>query len=555
MQRKMVTMKYIVMVLCMGLFIFGTAFAQNTKTTDNEKQSVVNNSMTTIETLDKINASLTGVVLEETTGNPLEGVTVLINFMSQNPYSNNVTEKEDNYRVFTTTDVNGHYVLKNIPPGKYKVKFTKNGYKGVLWPETRGEFVSFTAGQTVMLPDPQVKEMSFSMTPQTMVQKIVNGTGFAVMFVGDNWKSLIMIAIAFIFIFLAIAKDYEPLLLLPIGFGILIGNLPYPISMPLGVYDIISYTGSSQNSVFGLLYYGVTNGIFPPLIFLGIGAMTDFSALISSPKSVLLGAAAQLGIFATFVGALALGFTNMEAASIGIIGGADGPTSIFVTSMLAPHLLGPVAIAAYSYMGLVPVIQPPFMKLLITKKEAMIRMAPSRRVSKVERVFFPITVFIICALVAPGSITLVGMLMLGNLMKESGVVDRLAKTASGPLMDMAVIILGFTVGASTQAAVFLTSNSVKIFVLGCLSFCVATIGGLLFAKLMNVFLKIFKQPLINPLIGSAGVSAVPDSARVSQIYARKFDPGNHILMHAMGPNVAGVIGSAVAAGVFISVMF
>ncbi len=363
-----------------------------------------------------------------------------------------------------------------------------------------------------------------------------------------TWGNLIMMVIGGIAIYLAIVKKYEPLLLLPIGFGVLVGNIPYDPALPLGVYDTVA-NGASQNSVFSLIYYGVTSGVFPPLIFLGIGALTDFSSLISSPKSVLLGAAAQVGIFGTYIGALLLGFTNAESASIGIIGGADGPTSIFLASQLAPHLLGPIAIAAYSYMALVPVIQPPIMKLLTSKEERLIRMKPPRIVSKREKILFPIIVLIVSALLAPGSLTLVGMLMLGNLLKESGVTDRLAKTAGSALLDIATVLLSFAVGASTQAEYFLTPQSIGIFGLGLFSFMIATTGGLLFAKFMNLFLK----DKINPLIGAAGVSAVPDSARVVQHVALEYDKDNHLLMHAMAPNVAGVIGSAVAAGVFIAI--
>jgi oxaloacetate decarboxylase beta subunit len=365
-----------------------------------------------------------------------------------------------------------------------------------------------------------------------------------------------MIVVGCVAIYLAIVKNYEPLLLLPIGFGVIVGNIPYIQGLPLGVYDTVA-NGAPQNSVFSLIYWGVTSGIFPPLIFLGIGALTDFSSLISSPKSVLLGAAAQIGIFVTYLGALLLGFTNQEAASIGIIGGADGPTSIFLSSQLAPHLLGPIAIAAYSYMALVPLIQPPIMKLLTTVKERKIRMKPSRKVTKREKILFPIIVVIVAALIAPGSLPLVGMLMLGNLLKESGVTDRLARTAGNALLDTCTILLSFAVGASTQAVRyvdgvnvgFLTPRSLGIFFLGLLSFGIATFGGLLFAKFMNLFLK----DKINPLIGAAGVSAVPDSARVVQHFARKYDKDNHLLFHAMAPNVAGVIGSAIAAGVFIAI--
>ncbi|HQM36779.1 MAG TPA: sodium ion-translocating decarboxylase subunit beta [Candidatus Marinimicrobia bacterium] len=382
--------------------------------------------------------------------------------------------------------------------------------------------------------------------------KILQTTGFANIQIGN----IIMIFIGLIAIYFAITKKYEPLLLLPIGFGIIVGNIPSIPSIAIGVFDTVE-NGAASNSVFSMIYYLVTSGIFPPLIFLGIGALTDFSSLISNPKSLLLGAAAQLGIFVTFIGALILGFSAPEAASIGIIGGADGPTSIFLASQLAPHLLGPIAIAGYSYIALVPLIQPPVMKLLITEKEARIRMKPSRRVSRKEKILFPIIVTILSALIVPGSIPLVGMLMLGNLLKESGVTDRLAKTAGTAILDTCTILLSFTVGASTQAARyvdgvnvgFLTSRSLSIFFLGFFSFVIATAGGLLFAKLMNLFLK----EKINPLIGAAGVSAVPDSARVVHMFAQRYDKDNHLLFHAMGPNVAGVIGSAIAAGVFLSI--
>ncbi len=365
-----------------------------------------------------------------------------------------------------------------------------------------------------------------------------NTTGFASMTFGN----FIMIVIGIIFIALAIVKDYEPLLLLPIGFGAIVGNIPVIAGMPLSVYD--------DGSVLYYIYFGVSKGVFPPLIFLGIGAMTDFSCMLSNPKLILLGAAAQMGIFITLIGALYLGFTPSEAASIGIIGGADGPTAIFLSSKLAPHLLGAIAIAAYSYMALVPVIQPPIMKLLTSKEERLIRMAAPRQVSTREKILFPVGGFIITALIAPGSLALVGMLFFGNLLKESGVTERLAETARTALIDSVTILLGFSVGASTQAQTFLTPDSLLIFGLGAASFCVATASGVLFAKLMNVFLK----TKINPLVGAAGVSAVPDSARVVQTIARNEDPHNFLLMHAMAPNVAGVLGSAVAAGVLWSVL-
>ncbi len=354
--------------------------------------------------------------------------------------------------------------------------------------------------------------------------------------------NLLMIFIGAIFISLAIRKDYEPLLLLPIGFGCIVGNLPSISSMAIGVYD--------QGSVLYYIYFGVSQGVFPPLIFLGIGAMTDFSIMLSSPRLVLLGAAAQTGIFLTLIGALYLGFTPAESGAIGIIGGADGPTAIFLAAKLAPHLLGAIAIAAYSYMALVPVIQPPVMKLLTTRKERLIRMKPPREVSQREKIIFPIVAFLICALLAPGAIGLLGMLFFGNLLKESGVTERLAQTARTSMVDIVTILLGFSVGCSTQAQTFLTPQSVLIFSLGALSFAVATASGVLFAKFLNLFTK----DKINPLVGAAGVSAVPDSARVVQMMGQREDPNNYLLMHAMAPNVAGVIGSAVGAGVLWSVL-
>jgi len=357
---------------------------------------------------------------------------------------------------------------------------------------------------------------------------------------------LIMLLVGIFFIFLAIKYNYEPLLLIPIGVGILIGNIPFfqaaGFNLKLGIYE--------EGSVMSYLYFGVRQGIYPPLIFLGIGAMTDFSSLISNPKLMLLGAAAQIGIFLTFLGALVLGFGPAEAGAIGIIGGADGPTAIFLSSKLAPHLIGPIAIAAYSYMALVPIIQPPFMRLITTKKERLIRMKPPRTVSKLEKIMFPVVGLLLTAYISPSALPLLGMLFFGNLLKESTVTKRLADTARNSLIDIVTILLGITVGASTQADVFLTPQSMWIFGLGALSFVVATCGGLLFAKLMNVFLK--GDNKINPLIGAAGVSAVPDSARVVQHEGLKADPTNHLLMHAMAPNVSGVIGSAVAAGILLS---
>jgi len=363
-------------------------------------------------------------------------------------------------------------------------------------------------------------------------------TAFANFTVGH----VIMICVGLIFIYLAIAKEYEPMLLIPIGFGILVGNVPFQLGYQIGIYE--------QGSVMNYLYFGVLKGIYPPLIFLGIGAMTDFSALISNPKLILIGAAAQLGIFGAYALALALGFTGAEAGAIGIIGGADGPTAIFLSSKLAPELMGAIAISAYSYMALVPVIQPPIMRLLTNKKERLIRMKPPRQVSKNEKILFPIIGLILTTFVVPSGMPLLGMLFFGNLLKESTVTKRLADTAKGPMIDIVTILIGLTVGASTQATTFLTGKSVGIFALGAGSFIIATFGGVMFVKFINLFLK--EGSKMNPLIGNAGVSAVPDSARVSQVVGLEYDKSNHLLMHAMGPNVAGVIGSAVAAGILLS---
>ena len=443
--------------------------------------------------------------------------------------------------------------------------------------------------------------------------------------------NIIMILVGILFIFLAIRFEFEPMLLIPIGTGIIVGNIPFfqgfgvtfadamanlqaldPASLNFDMdtakallvavfgdnpgdnhmvlseaiksvehlnmadYGLVNndiesvkglmtsvfqsgelnlQTGLYQKgSVLNYLYFGVTSGVYPPLIFLGIGAMTDFSSLIANPKLMILGAAAQLGVFITFIGALYLGFNLREAGAIGIIGGADGPTAIFLSSRLANgmngtrNLIGPIAIAAYSYMALVPVIQPPIIRLLTTKEERLIKMGAPRMVNKTEKIMFPIVGLILTTFISPTALPLLGMLFFGNIIKESGVVKRLQNTASNPLIDIVTIVLGLTVGASTQASVFLTSSSIKIFVLGAASFCVATAGGLLGAKLMNLFLK----EKINPMIGAAGVSAVPDSARVVEVEGQKYDPSNHLLMHAMAPNVSGVIGSAVAAGVMMS---
>ncbi|WP_075591387.1 sodium ion-translocating decarboxylase subunit beta [Labilibacter marinus] len=381
-----------------------------------------------------------------------------------------------------------------------------------------------------------------------------NFTGFA----NIDYFNLIMISVGLFFIFLAVKYDYEPLLLIPIGTGIILGNIPGAEAYGVYAKDYLTSlvasgqldAGQATPSVLEYLYFGVQQGIYPPLIFLGIGAMTDFSSLISNPKLMILGAAAQIGIFATFLGASALGFTPQEAGAIGIIGGADGPTAIFLSSKLAPHLMGAIAIAAYSYMALVPVIQPPIMRLIIPKKERAIKMKPPRAVSKTEKIMFPLIALLLTTFISPSALPLLGMLFFGNLLKESGVTERLADTARNSLINIITILLGITVGASTQASVFLTTDSLKIFGLGALSFIVATAGGLLFARFLNVFLH--KNNKINPLIGAAGVSAVPDSARVVQQEGLKTDPNNHLLMHAMAPNVSGVIGSAVAAGIMLS---
>ncbi len=360
-------------------------------------------------------------------------------------------------------------------------------------------------------------------------------------FYNCTWQHILMLAVGVLLITLGIVKKWEPLLLVPIGFGIIIGNIPLPAGMNIGIYE--------EGSVLNILYQGVVKGWYPPLIFLGIGAMTDFSSLISQPRLMLIGAAAQVGIFGAFLIALALGFTPAEAGAIGIIGGADGPTAIFLSSKLAPNLLGAIAVSAYSYMALVPVIQKPIMLLLTTKKERLIRMQQPRQVSRRERILFPVIAFLITAFIVPSGIPLLGMLFFGNLLRESGVTNRLAETARGPLIDVVTTLIGLTVGASTQADQYLNAESLKIFLLGLISFVIATFSGVLFAKLMNLFLK--EGHKINPLIGNAGVSAVPDSARVSETVGREFDKDNHLLMQAMAPNVAGVIGSAVAAGLLL----
>ncbi|MCD8186805.1 MAG: sodium ion-translocating decarboxylase subunit beta [Rikenellaceae bacterium] len=370
------------------------------------------------------------------------------------------------------------------------------------------------------------------------IVQFLGSTGFAQV----TFPYLVMILVGICFIFLAIRFKWEPMLLLPIGFGIILGNIPFVPGTEVGIYE--------DGTVLNYLYFGVLKGVYPPLIFLGIGAMTDFSALISNPKLMTVGAAAQFGIFAAYAIALALGYTGAESGAIGIIGGADGPTAIFVTSKLAPDLLGAIAVSAYSYMAMVPLIQPPLMRLLTTKKERVIRMKPPRPVSQNEKIMFPIIGVLLTCFLVPMVVPLLGMLFLGNLLKESGVTKRLADTAKGPMIDIVTILLGLTVGASTQATTFLTFKSVGIFFLGACAFAIATCAGILFVKFLNVFLK--QGNKINPLIGSAGVSAVPTAARVSQNQGLKYDRTNYLLMHAMGPNVAGVIGSAVAAGVLLS---
>ena len=388
----------------------------------------------------------------------------------------------------------------------------------------------------------------------TNIAEIFANSGWAQIFFAEGgWKYAVMIGVACVLLYLAIVHQFEPLLLLPIGFGMLMTNLPLD-----GIFHMDIFINETQHINWELLgtsggmadyiYLGVKLGIYPPLIFLGIGTMTDFEPLIARPSSLLLGAAAQLGIFFTFVGAKILGFTNQEAASIGIIGGADGPTAIFVTTRLAPNLLGSIAVAAYCYMALVPVIQPPIMKVLTTEKERQIVMESPRKVSKTEKILFPIIVTIIVSLTLPDAAILVGCLMLGNLMKECGVVERIKKTAGNELMNIITIFLGFSVGCTTNAATFLNIQTVEIIVLGIVAFGVGTAGGVLLGKVM-CFVTHGK---INPLIGSAGFSAVPMAARVSQKVGQEYNPRNYLLMHAMGPNVAGVIGSAVAAGILIN---
>ncbi|MBD5315128.1 MAG: sodium ion-translocating decarboxylase subunit beta [Bacteroides sp.] len=381
--------------------------------------------------------------------------------------------------------------------------------------------------------------MSFSDFLLQNLQQFWHLTGFY----NATWQHLVMLAVGLFFIWLAIKKDFEPMLLVPIGFGMLIGNIPFNANagLEIGIYE--------EGSVLNILYNGVSAGWYPPLIFLGIGAMTDFSALIANPKLMLIGAAAQFGIFGAYMVALLLGFAPDQAGAIAIIGGADGPTAIFLSSKLAPNLMGAIAVSAYSYMALVPVIQPPIMRLFTTKHERTIKMKPPRAVSQNEKIIFPIVGLLLTCFVVPSGIPLLGMLFFGNLLRECGVTTRLAKTASNALTDIVTILLGMTVGASTQASEFLTAETIGIFALGFMAFIIASTSGVLFVKFFNLFLPENKK--INPLIGNAGVSAVPMSARISNNLGLEYDPSNYLLMHAMGPNVAGVIGSAVAAGVLL----
>lgn len=361
-------------------------------------------------------------------------------------------------------------------------------------------------------------------------------------FYNCEWTNLVMLLVGIFFIYLAIKRNFEPLLLVPIGFGMLIGNIPFQEGMDIGIYE--------PGSVLNILYNGVQNGWYPPLIFLGIGAMTDFSALLSNPKLMIIGACAQFGIFGAYMLSLLLGFDPLSAGCVAIIGGADGPTAIFLTSKLNPNLLGAVAVSAYSYMALIPLIQPPLMRLFTTKKERLIKMKTGRAVTQNEKIIFPIVGLILTCFVVPSGLPLLGMLFFGNLLHESGVTTRLAKTASNAMTDIVTILLGLTVGASTQADKFLTPDTIKIFALGFIAFIIASSAGVLSVKLMNLFLP--KNKKVNPLIGNAGVSAVPMAARISNNVGLEYDPANYLLMHAMGPNVAGVIGSAVAAGVLLS---
>lgn len=383
--------------------------------------------------------------------------------------------------------------------------------------------------------------MSFTEFIVSNFNEFLSYTGFA----NATWGNIIMILVGCFFLWLAIKKDFEPLLLVPIGLGIVLGNIPFRAAgLEIGLYE--------DNSVLNIFYQGVRQGWYPPLVFLGIGAMTDFSSLIANPKLILIGAAAQFGIFGAYMAALAMGFEPNQAAGIAIIGGADGPTAIFLSSKVSPNLMGAIAVCAYSYMALVPVIQPVIMRLLTTKKERLIRMKPARQVSKTEKILFPILGLIVTTFIVPSGLPLLGMLFFGNLLKECGKTNRLVDTATNSLNNAIVILLGLTVGCSTQASEFLTMNTVFIFIIGACAFIIATASGVLFVKIMNLFLP--KESKINPLIGNAGVSAVPMAARISNNLGLEYDRKNFLLMHAMGPNVAGVIGSAVAAGVLLGVI-
>ncbi len=379
---------------------------------------------------------------------------------------------------------------------------------------------------------------SFSAFLEDSLTTFWNFTGFA----NCEWGNIIMLAVGCFFVWLAIKKNFEPLLLVPIGFGMLLGNIPFQPGMEIGIYE--------EGSVLNILYNGVEKGWYPPLIFLGIGAMTDFSALLANPKLMVIGACAQFGIFGAYMLSLLVGFDPLSAGCVAIIGGADGPTAIFTTSKLNPKLLGAVAVSAYSYMALIPLIQPPLMRFFTTEKERLIKMKPARVVSQNEKIIFPIVGLLLTCFVVPSGIPLLGMLFFGNLLRESGVTTRLAKTAQNAMTDIITILLGLTVGASTQADVFLSWDTLKIFGLGFLAFIIASAAGVLSVKFFNLFLA--KNKKINPLIGNAGVSAVPMAARISNNVGLEYDPSNYLLMHAMGPNVAGVIGSAVAAGVLLS---
>ena len=380
--------------------------------------------------------------------------------------------------------------------------------------------------------------MSFTEFIVSNFNEFLSYTGFA----NATWGNIIMILVGCFFLWLAIKKDFEPLLLVPIGLGIVLGNIPFRAAgLEIGLYE--------DNSVLNIFYQGVRQGWYPPLVFLGIGAMTDFSSLIANPKLILIGAAAQFGIFGAYMAALAMGFEPNQAAGIAIIGGADGPTAIFLSSKVSPNLMGAIAVCAYSYMALVPVIQPVIMRLLTTKKERLIRMKPARQVSKTEKILLPILGLIVTTFIVPSGLPLLGMLFFGNLLKECGKTNRLVDTATNSLNNAIVILLGLTVGCSTQASEFLTMNTVFIFIIGACAFIIATASGVLFVKIMNLFLP--KESKINPLIGNAGVSAVPMAARISNNLGLEYDRKNFLLMHAMGPNVAGVIGSAVAAGTLL----